>query len=409
MARYEEKILNKLVDTYENSLLSQGKNRIAVHIAFPFTPKNIPEYFNESSLDYEDIHACIKELEQKNFIRIIWKKGKENHIVQKILLREERIEDVYRYLKRKPKADGVREHLELLESAEEKFHTPITQKFIRYLKERIQDGKPVREYIELSDEKQTDKLLQILYAIETNTQDCYIREFSIRHLGNSKAFEALLGTVGKILKKFQPQFAEMDTYGILAENFIYHTPDYVYLKGQGIVSFKKSEKACFSLSLLKQGIGISGDDISGLEISGGNKIKKIITVENLTTFFRWEEEDSLIVYLGGYHNQIRRELLHKLYQSFPDAAYLHFGDIDVGGFEIYLDLCKKTGIPFETCHMGIAELKRYESFTQKLTENDRKRLDCLLEKEKGLREEIKEVLTYMKEHGIKLEQEAIGL
>ena len=23
-----------------------------------------------------------------------------------------------------------------------------------------------------------------------------------------------------------------------------------------------------------------------------------------------------------------------------------FGDIDVGGFEIYLDLCRKTGIPF---------------------------------------------------------------
>ncbi|OLR59402.1 hypothetical protein BHF70_07075 [Anaerostipes sp. 494a] len=28
------------------------------------------------------------------------------------------------------------------------------------------------------------------------------------------------------------------------------------------------------------------------------------------------------------------------------AEYLHFGDIDAGGYEIYENLCRKTGIPF---------------------------------------------------------------
>lgn len=114
-----------------------------------------------------------------------------------------------------------------------------------------------------------------------------------------------------------------------------------------------------------------------------------------------------MVYLGGYHNSVRRKLLEILYRELPDAEYLHFGDIDVGGFEIYRDLCRKTGIPFKTYHMGIEELERYRRFTQPLTDNDRKRLELLLEKAKKNGEDTR-VLQYMKETGRKLEQEAVG-
>ena len=53
MAGYDAKILEGLLDSYERSLLSQGKNKVAVHIAFPFTSKNLPASFNASSLAYE--------------------------------------------------------------------------------------------------------------------------------------------------------------------------------------------------------------------------------------------------------------------------------------------------------------------------------------------------------------------
>lgn len=96
------------------------------------------------------------------------------------------------------------------------------------------------------------------------------------------------------------------------------------------------------------------------------------------------------------------------YQEFPDAQYLHFGDIDVGGFEIYRDLCRKTGIPFQTYHMGIYQLEKYKAYSQELTDNDRKRLDKLIEKMDGEGEDT-EVLKYMKETGRKLEQEGIGM
>ena len=136
-------------------------------------------------------------------------------------------------------------------------------------------------------------------------------------------------------------------------------------------------------------------------------MKRIITIENLTTFFRWEESDSILIYLGGYHNAVRRKFLQKLYRIFPYAEYLHFGDIDVGGFEIYRDLCRRTGIPFCTYNMGISELEQYEQYTKKLTVNDRKRLDILLNNEEY--EKVWPVLNYMREHGEKLEQESISI
>jgi len=144
-----------------------------------------------------------------------------------------------------------------------------------------------------------------------------------------------------------------------------------------------------------------------MRLEGLEEIKKVITIENLTTFFRWSKPESILIYLGGYHNRIRRELLMMIYRQIPDAEYLHFGDIDVGGFEIYEDLCEKTGIPFRTLHMDVETIEKYKEFAKKLTQNDRNRLKNLQEK----REECSysDVIGYMMEYGIKLEQESMSL
>ncbi len=408
MAQYDVKILSGLLDSYENSLLSQGENKVNIHIAFRFTKKTMPEYFNESSLAYDEIHAVVKELERKDFFSVVWKKEKAGHIIQKVILKEEHIDQVYSYLKRTPKADYVNLHLHFLAAWEqEQKEDVIASKFAAYLKERIEKGKSVKEFIDLSDLEKTKNILAMLSLVENNKESCYIREFSIWHFADSKAFESQLGVLGKIIRRFKTDFADMDIYQILAEYNIYHTPDYVYIKGEGELSFQKGRKTVVDLACLEQGIGISGADVKNIIVSGRGKVKKVITVENLTTFFRWQEENSLIIYLGGYHNSVRRELLSKVYQELPEAEYLHFGDIDIGGFEIYRDLCEKTGIPFQTYHMGIWELKQYEGYTKKLTENDKKRLQVLMGKEWFGQKGIAQVLEYMEEKDMKLEQEVI--
>lgn len=411
-----------------------------------FSRRNLPEYFDESSMVYEQIHVAAEDMERRGFLKIQWKNRKPGTIIENVILKEEAVEEVYQYLHRTPKAVNeeltravLREYDQKLNKTEEQ---TVIRAFLRYILERFQDGKSVKEYIDISESAQTRELLDTLCAIEQNEKPVYIREFSIDHLGDSKKFENMLGLIGKILRRFGSGYEEMDVYEILSEYQIYHTPNYVYLKGCGclVQNMQKtdsdrifleneldaeSHNPCgdgsqnrlqntsgfqIDLAALQQGIGISGEDINTLALTGISNVKRIITIENLTTFYRWSEPESILIYLGGYHNQVRRRLLQMIYKQLPQAEYFHFGDIDVGGFEIYLDLCRKTNIPFQLYHMGIPELKKYEKYSKKLTENDNKRLDKMLEKLQENPEinscaQIAEVLKYMKITQLKLEQE----
>ena len=114
MARFDVRILNKLLDSYERSSLAKGTNKVAVHIDFRFSKKSVPEYFDESSLAFEEIHACAHELEDKGFVRIVWKKGKEDHIIEKLVLNEKKVKEIYQYLGRTSHEDYVRNTLKLV-------------------------------------------------------------------------------------------------------------------------------------------------------------------------------------------------------------------------------------------------------------------------------------------------------
>lgn len=405
MGHYDRKILNALIDSYENSLLSRGENKVAIHVSFGFNKRNLPEYFNESSLEYESIHTHMKELEERKFLTIVWKNGKKDHIIQKVILNENTVSDVYSYLKRVPKNVNERNTLKLLEESKKKYNSPIASRVVEYLVQRIKEGKSVKEYIDLADFNRTEMLIKAIASIENNKKSCYIREFSIQCFGDSKKFDEMLSKIYKVWRNFGSQENKQeDIYTILAEHSIYNTPNYVYFKGTGILVLDQQK---IDLEIFHQGIGISGEDLQNTYLLRKENTQKVITIENLTTFFRIQEKDSLIIYLGGYHNSLRRELLKKIYIQLPEAEYLHFGDIDVGGFLIFEDLCQKTKIPFHTYHMRVDELKKYHNYTKELTANDEKRLTMLIQKKNHEECEYMDVLDYMKKNKVKLEQECI--
>ena len=103
MVQYDRKVINHLLDTYENSLLSTGENKRMIQIEFRFTKTSIPSYFDESSNEYESIHVLMKLLESKKLIRIIWKDNKQDYLIQKVRLMTDHKEAVYQYVGRKPK------------------------------------------------------------------------------------------------------------------------------------------------------------------------------------------------------------------------------------------------------------------------------------------------------------------
>ncbi|MCH5345317.1 MAG: hypothetical protein J1E64_14920 [Acetatifactor sp.] len=403
MARYDRMLLNALADTYERSLLFSGENKVNVRIAFPFTRKMMPDYFDESSLAYEEIHACVQDLECRGFLSVSWKRGKTGHIIDKVILNEGKLQEVYEYLHRVPKRQQQEQISGVLEQAAQEFQTPICASFVSYLQERLSSCRSVKEYIDIADAEGTKRIIRTVYLIEKNETPCYIREFSIRNFSDSKIFENLLGHIARIMHRFGDGLEGMELSDMLAEYNIYHTPNYVYFKGNIVLDV---DGKTLSIGGLQQGIGVSGEDVSKISLQDIADINKVITIENLTTFFRWQDEKSLILYLGGYHNSVRRSLLNMIYQKLPNADYYHFGDIDVGGFEIYEDLCAKTGIPFKLYRMDVDTLGRYAEFGKTLTENDRKRINKIMDNSKIV---YAETLQYMLLNNVKLEQECVEM
>ena len=116
MAQYDRKVLNHLLDAYENSLLSTGENKRNIQIEFRFTKTSIPSYFDESSDEYERVHILMKLLESKELIRIIWKDNKQDYMIRKVRLMADHIEEVYQYVGRKPKRGLEEENITEIKS-----------------------------------------------------------------------------------------------------------------------------------------------------------------------------------------------------------------------------------------------------------------------------------------------------
>ena len=155
--QYEKRILHALLDSYESSSLSRGENKVSVHIVYPITRKTMPTYFDESSLAYEDIHAAVKHLEELGYVQAVWKGKKENHILQKVILCEDKAEEVYRYIGRMPKIEQQQLQLGALEQLTEECQTPAASAFIGWLMERLQQGKTVKEYLDLDTPMTKDR------------------------------------------------------------------------------------------------------------------------------------------------------------------------------------------------------------------------------------------------------------
>ena len=133
--------------------------------------------------------------------------------------------------------------------------------------------------------------------------------------------------------------------------------------------------------------------------------ESVMTIENKTSFQRLRNGKFAMMYLGGFANRDQIEFLKKVISDNPNIKYYHFGDIDIGGFLIHKHLCRETSKSFEMYCMGIEQLCdiRFSHCLRELTDNDMSRIGTLMEENL-----YNEVLKYMKENNLKLEQEIVS-
>lgn len=390
MKQYIKEILISLIDKYERSKVSDGNNQIRVSVKLA-TDKLFPKYLDNEAFELrEKVNEAIEELISKGWIV---SKRSSNHTYLNITLpqNENVLNQIYLFLDREKKSDR-RQRLTEIFTTFMGSGDWVVEKYCKKQLENLVQNKAV-EFFD-GDYEELKSILACCIALKKLPQEMYYRNFSVKQFGDSKKFELLQGKISSLLFKYG-DFSEKES--VFDELGLLKTPSYIHIKGN--VSIFWEDGKCLDAAGLDGGIGISTADVKKI-VSVNIQDEKIVTIENLTSFFSFSSAGICAVYLGGFCNHLRRDFLMKVYRSEPKKQYFHFGDIDAGGFYIFEDLCKKTDIPFQPLSMGIDTLCSYKSYWKELTKNDVARL------QKIKSPIFQEVISYMLEHNCKLEQEA---
>ena len=389
MTKYEKQILNVLIDKYEGSKSFIGTNQVNQSFTCKVA-QLFPKYKDDSEYElFCAINEAVNTLVAQDFVTA---KKLKSGVVQSITLIVEAIEKVYEYLGRTPKSDTVSDLKRLLNLYKD--DNIILYSYCNRQLERLAANKSVEFFDD--DLDVYESILKVISKITEVKCETFERDFSIQVLGDSKAFEKVRSKVVSLLYEYG-DFPDKDM--LLADLNIVKNPGHVYFKGKGKITVCGQE---IDFSNMTGDMAISSEllkNVDGITVLGD----VVVTIENLTTFNAFKCENSFAIYLGGYHNTSRRNFIKKVYDQNPDKQYLHFGDIDAGGFYILQHLRNKTGIAFVPFCMDVKTLKANLQYTKKLTENDKKRLAALAETEFG------ETVDFMLENNCKLEQEAMDL
>ena len=393
---YSKDIISRLLDIYERRNGYAKRPEELRSIQFEVS-KEYPIYKDRYDNEkYRDINTAI----EKNVAAglIIAEKDQTGRY-SKIKLNIARVDECYALLKRTSIPDQCKKVLSVLEKAKNA-ECLLIGRIVSDFCEQIKAYKKL-PYDLGYDARRVGEVLQVLEAVTKLTSETYIRNFSTALFKDSKRFQReYRSTIESILFNYTDDVVEKDD--ILGYYNLYENPTYVLIKGNARICFDES---AIELSEMPGGIALSNGSLAGIhKISV--KADKVITVENLTTYHDCDEQDTVYIYLGGYHNTSKQKLLELIYENNGDKEYYHEGDLDVYGFLILKNLIDKTQIPFKPLFMDLGTIERFyrAGLYKNLSARDRK---VITSKKDGQLSAYKDVLEYMLANDCKVEQESI--
>lgn len=393
---YSKDIISRLLDIYERRNGYAKRPEELRSIQFEVS-KEYPIYKDRYDNEkYRDINTAI----EKNVAAglIIAEKDQTGRY-SKIKLNIARVDECYALLKRTSIPDQCKKVLSVLEKANNA-ECLLIGRIVSDFCEQIKAYKKL-PYDLGYDARRVGEVLQMLEAVTKLTSETYIRNFSTALFKDSKRFQReYRSTIESILFNYTDDVVEKDD--ILGYYNLYENPTYVLIKGNARICFDES---AIELSEMPGGIALSNESLAGIhKISV--KADKVITVENLTTYHDCDEQDTVYIYLGGYHNTSKQKLLELIYENNGDKEYYHEGDLDVYGFLILKNLIDKTQIPFKPLFMDLGTIERFyrAGLYKNLSARDRK---VITSKKDGQLSAYKDVLEYMLANDCKVEQESI--
>ena len=394
---YKQIILDGLLKKYNNRY---AKN-IITNRRIILKPKEVYKDYDRNNADIlekQGINEAVTVLTDMGFVTADYLKFSDD--IEKIYFSEEKLNAVYEYLKEEY---GVIPQSIISKQVHEIVNKYIcTEKIVQHYCEsilaQVEDPRCV-----LVPEK-IEANLKMFSFLEKNKENLYVREASMLVYGDSKWFEN--NNYEEICTFLRTATGRTKEEGERNDNilsFFYVTPaeQEIFIKGNWIIEL---EQYAMDISKLQGGIAIASSDVRRIKSISVNA-ESVMTIENKTSFQRLRNGKFAMMYLGGFANRDQIEFLKKVISDNPNIKYYHFGDIDIGGFLIHKHLCRETSKSFEMYCMGIEQLCdiRFSHCLRELTDNDMSRIGTLMEENL-----YNEVLKYMKENNLKLEQEIVS-
>lgn len=398
MDNFSYELLVSLIKKYHNSRLSKGGSERRLTIRLTTKDRELSTYVGKYAYRYIDSNdAELDKLQKKGYIFV---NRDRNDQLLSVELNIESVPAIIKECKLDDRDAHLRSVVEILQNCQKnRFVADFVSAELDYVQKNYSWHKSY-----FSDENELVVILKVLNAMVMQDEEVMERDFSVKVLGDSKAFAVVKSKVISIAKKYDHELIvdedDKDADVLMGYNIVKNST-YALVKGN--LNFRLNDQI---IDLEKLGFEYSlSDEMIKKLVLLPSTCTKLITVENLTSFYKLNIANSVVIFLSGFHNHTKQMLLKKIYAAFGNIEYLHFGDIDAGGFVIYNNLLKSTQIPFKPYQMGIEQLKTQFNYAKPLTEYDKKRLGEL--KKKVEYSVFAEVIDFMLENSIKLEQEAL--
>ncbi len=378
MKDYERHILSELLDRYERR--SHVLARPAAHrgVFLHFKRETFPDYWIEESPEYRlEINRAALALASQGLIQLDWAPLARGHALARAQLVLERVEAAYARAGRRPRtakeaalqqvaqgwlsawhAGRHDDQREDQPDARRQGHTGWASLLLQEVLDASGAHRTLPLGLSLDAPEELDRLCRVVDSLSRLEGEEPRRVFSARVLGDSKELD---GRLGRLLVKAATQYHTNapgleDPAETWAELGLVDNPQHVLVSGPLVL---RHRGRLLHLDDFEPDVGLSTEIIRECTVEG-LQADAILTVENLTTYYqtallaRRTAPDqpggrTLVVYLGGYHNRVRRLLLVKVWEFVRNAGlparFYHWGDLDLGGFQIFRHLADRTGMP----------------------------------------------------------------
>lgn len=388
-----------LLDVYENSVTYKGQN--IKNQSFAIKPEKIFYEYNGDYTDQDEVNQFNREMQslmEFEFVILDYERGIP--VISKIKLNTNSINEIYSVLKR--------EDITVKRNREIKMYTQymgvhdIMDAFCKSQVERLNDYKDAKYTSDIAI-----NILKLLKYVLGNNSDIMERELSVAVLGDTKLFEkSYKSRICSIIEEYGELELDLSVLdkkekekAILEEYQVFSNPSYIFFKGNVDIHYVDGN----SMSVTPDNpIAILSEAIARIEMIKVNS-NRIVTVENLTSYNRINDNKSTFIYLSGYHNTAKQRFLKKIAENNSGVSWFHFGDIDPDGYYILKNLVEKTGIAFVPLYMDVQQLINCKQYCKPLEKNDMVKANSLLKFHF-----YDEVMEFMLANNCKLEQEIIS-